>query len=358
MASVEFKGIAKRFDDVEVLKPLDLTIQDGEFLVLLGPSGCGKSTTLRMLAGLETPSEGRILIGDKDVTQLAPKDRDVAMVFQSYALYPHLTVRDNLAFGLKMRRAPKDEIEARVSDAASMLGLEAMLDRKPKALSGGQRQRVAMGRAIVRRPKVFLFDEPLSNLDAALRTQMRAEIAKLHQRLGITTVYVTHDQVEAMTLADRIAILNKGVLQQLGPPLSVYEQPHNAFVARFLGAPQMNLVEGEVLPGPRFKAARFEIELPKEAQAHANQRAFVGIRPQALLLDDGGPIEGAVELVEPMGAESYVRFALAEDATMTARVEGVPQLPIGVKKRFAVQTSALHLFERDDSGEAGRSLLC
>ncbi len=247
MASVTYKHVYKRYGDVEVIKDLNLDIADKEFVVFVGPSGCGKSTSLRMLAGLEEISEGEILIGDRVVNDVPPKDRDIAMVFQSYALYPHMTVYDNMAFGLKLRKTPKAEIDRRVKEAADILGLMSLLDRKPKALSGGQRQRVAVGRAIVREPAVFLMDEPLSNLDAKLRVTARAEISKLHQRLGTTFIYVTHDQVEAMTMGDRIAVLADGILQQCDSPRNLYNRPDNIFVAGFIGSPAMNFFDGTLV---------------------------------------------------------------------------------------------------------------
>ena len=356
MANVVFEGVAKRFGEVEVLKPLDLEIRDGELLVLLGPSGCGKSTTLRILAGLETPSAGRVLIGGKDVTRLAPKDRDVAMVFQSYALYPHMTVRENLGFGLTVRGTPKAEIERLTTDVAQMLGLTELLGRKPKALSGGQRQRVAMGRAIVRRPKVFLFDEPLSNLDAALRTQMRAEIAGLHQRLGITTVYVTHDQIEAMTLASRIVILNGGVVQQMGPPLEVYKHPANGFVGRFLGSPAMNQLTGRLREGPVFESDGIRIPLPGRGAGHVGRDVVLGIRPQALHFADAGPIRGQVEIVEPTGGEAFVRVKVAGEQHLTARLEGTPEVRIGDQVALGVRTDEVHIFAKAGDGSAGEVL--
>ncbi|HEY6572186.1 MAG TPA: sn-glycerol-3-phosphate ABC transporter ATP-binding protein UgpC, partial [Candidatus Eisenbacteria bacterium] len=246
MPGVTFRNVSKSFGKTKVLEKIDLEIKNEEFMVLVGPSGCGKSTALRMLAGLEEVSGGEILIGDRVVNDLPPKERDIAMVFQSYALYPHMTVRENLAFGLQIRKTPKDQVERMVAEAARILDIEPLLDRKPKELSGGQRQRVAVGRAIVRKPSVFLFDEPLSNLDAKLRVQMRAEISKLQDALKITTVYVTHDQVEAMTMGHRIAIMNAGILQQVGTPLEVYEQPRNLFVAAFIGTPPMNFAKGAI----------------------------------------------------------------------------------------------------------------
>jgi multiple sugar transport system ATP-binding protein len=356
MARVVLGQIGKRFGDVEVLKPLDLEVEPGEFLVLLGPSGCGKSTTLRIIAGLEAPTSGTLTIGDRDVTHLPPKDRDIAMVFQSYALYPHLTVRRNIAFGLEVRKTPKDEIDRLTNEAAEMLGIQHLLDRRPKELSGGQRQRVAMGRAIVRRPKVFLFDEPLSNLDAALRTQMRAEIAALHKRLGITTIYVTHDQVEAMTLASRIVILHRGVVQQIGRPLEVYDHPANAFVGRFLGSPAMNQVKGEVKSGPVFACGEFEVELPGKAKNHVGKTVVLGIRPKDLRVlskVDGRGIRGTVEIVEPTGGESFVRVKVGQNH-ITARVEGTPAFELGSDLCLSVDPSSLYLFASrgDEPGES------
>ncbi|MCB9655014.1 MAG: ABC transporter ATP-binding protein [Deltaproteobacteria bacterium] len=347
MPHVLLQAVAKRFGDVEVLRPLDLSIEEHEFIILLGPSGCGKSTTLRIIAGLESPTSGRVFIRDRDVTDVAPRDRDLAMVFQSYALYPHLTVRENLAFGPKVRRLPKKEIDDRIAEAAAILGLEALLDRKPKALSGGQRQRVAMGRAIVRRPSVFLFDEPLSNLDAALRSQMRAEIAALHRRLGATTIYVTHDQVEAMTLGSRLVILNDGVVQQMGDPLEVYAHPENLFVGRFLGAPAMNHVEGVVSPGPRFVAPGLDLKLSPGAARWTGQDVVAAFRPQALSLNDRGPIVGEVELVEMMGSESFVRIRVPNvPDSITARVEGHLTFAPKEMVHFDVHAHAIHLFDR------------
>jgi multiple sugar transport system ATP-binding protein len=271
MASVELTGIHKTYEgDVHVVKGIDLTIEDGEFLVLVGPSGCGKSTTLRMIAGLESISEGELKIGDRRVNDVAPKDRDIGMVFQSYALYPHMTVRENIAFGLVLRKMPKAEIDARVEEVAATLQLSELLNRRPGKLSGGQRQRVAMGRALARSPQVFLFDEPLSNLDAALRVEMRTELAGLHRRLGTTMVYVTHDQVEAMTLATRIAVLHEGVLQQVGSPLDLYQKPANTFVAGFIGSPSMNLIEGEldwIDDQAFFAAERLHLPIPADRVA-------------------------------------------------------------------------------------------
>ena len=289
MAEVVFSRVGKTYarGETAAVRNFDLTVRDGEFLVLVGPSGCGKSTTLRMVAGLETPTEGSISIGGRDVTRLPPKDRDIAMVFQNYALYPHMTVRENMAFGLKLRRFPKDEIERRVSAAAGALGLAPYLKRLPKALSGGQRQRVALGRAIVREPAVFLFDEPLSNLDAKMRVEMRAEIIRLHHRLGATMIYVTHDQTEAMTMGERIVVMSQGEIQQVAPPLEVYERPANPFVAGFIGTPPMNLFPVGTLDPARI----------------------VGLRPEHLRLVPSADRAGArttVDFVEPLGSETLV----------------------------------------------------
>ncbi len=296
MASISLRGIEKRYGDVSVVKKLDLDIKDGEFVVLVGPSGCGKSTTLRMIAGLETISAGDLFIDEQRVNDVAPGDRDLAMVFQSYALYPHMSVRDNIAFGLVVRKVDAKTIATRVDEAAAMLGLQALLDRKPRQLSGGQRQRVAMARAVVRRPRAFLFDEPLSNLDAKLRMEVRAEIASLRRRFGTTTVYVTHDQVEAMTLADRVVVLEGGVAQQIGSPLQVYRQPANRFVATFLGTPTMNVVAADVAAAPTG-ATELGVR-PHDVRAVATS---TGAR-------DGDVALGtmSVEHVERLGQESFV----------------------------------------------------
>lgn len=319
MASVTFEKATRIYpgSDHPAVDQLDLEVADGEFLVLVGPSGCGKSTSLRMLAGLEDVNSGRIFIGDRDVTDVQPKNRDIAMVFQNYALYPHMTVRDNMGFALKIAGRPKSEIKERVDEAAKILDLEPYLDRKPKALSGGQRQRVAMGRAIVRKPQVFLMDEPLSNLDAKLRVQTRTQIASLQRSLGVTTVYVTHDQTEALTMGDRIAVMKDGLLQQVGSPRDMYERPVNAFVAGFIGSPAMNLgtftVEGNVA-----KLGPASVPLSKEAVAamtpEDDGKIIVGFRPEALRLADAGdagtiPIE--VNLVEELGSDAYIYGQLA-----------------------------------------------
>ena len=338
MARVGIEHLGKDHGATRVLGDVSLEVGDGELLVLVGPSGCGKSTLLRCIAGLEEATRGRILLDGREVTNVAPRDRDIAMVFQSYALYPHLSVRENLAFGLKMRKAPKAEIETRVAEAAAMLGLEPLLARRPAQLSGGQRQRVAMGRAVVRRPKVFLFDEPLSNLDASLRGQMRVELMRLHQRLSATMIYVTHDQVEAMTLADRIAVLDKGALQQVGPPDELYARPANLFVAKFIGTPEMN-----VLPADAARAAGLCGELPAGA-------AHVGVRAEGLALGRAGAVVGdgaqaVVEVVEHLGWEALVHLAVVDGAhRLTARVEA-SQAPRPADRLRVTVAGELHVFD-------------
>ncbi|HEY8575218.1 MAG TPA: sn-glycerol-3-phosphate ABC transporter ATP-binding protein UgpC [Devosia sp.] len=305
MANVSLSGIRKSFGAVDVIQGVDIDIEDGQFVVLVGPSGCGKSTLLRMLAGLETITDGDIRIGERTVNELEPKDRDIAMVFQNYALYPHMTVAKNMGFSLEHRGGSKEEIATRVNDAAAILGLSGLLDRFPRQLSGGQRQRVAMGRAIVRNPQVFLFDEPLSNLDAKLRVVMRGEIKALHQRLRVTTVYVTHDQVEAMTMADKIVVMNGGKVAQMGSPLELYDRPENLFVAGFIGSPAMNLIKGTI-SAQGFVAGG--TVLPMEASASAGREAYYGIRPEHLDLVSDGGIAAEVLLIEPMGAETQLTF--------------------------------------------------
>jgi len=359
MAQVTLKDVTKRYSgDVVAVRQVSLTIPDQELVVLVGPSGCGKSTTLRMVAGLEEISDGEIRIGDRVVNDVAPKDRDIAMVFQSYALYPHMSVRQNLAFGLRMRNTPTKEIERAVDEAAAILGIEALLDRKPKALSGGQRQRVAMGRAIVRRPAVFLFDEPLSNLDAALRVQMRTEIARLHSRLKTTMIYVTHDQVEAMTLADRIVVMKDGVIQQVGPPLELYERPVNRFVAGFIGTPSMNFVEGEVT-GSTFAAGGVNLPLPaplrERLDAAGQHRVVLGVRPPDLKLQNGAPdpeaFEARVDVREPMGSEVFL-YLDSPLGNLVARVGASSPARQGDTVRVRVPEDCIHLFD----GETERSI--
>ena len=308
MAGVTIRELRKAYGAVEVIHGLDLDVADGEFVVLVGPSGCGKSTLLRMIAGLEGITSGRIAIGDRVVNHLPPAERDIAMVFQNYALYPHKTVAANMGFPLKMRGVPKEEIRAKVERAGAILGLTPYLDRYPRALSGGQRQRVAMGRAIVRDPQVFLFDEPLSNLDAKLRVQMRTEIRELHQRLKTTTVYVTHDQIEAMTMADKIVVLNGGHIEQVGAPLDLYDRPANVFVAGFIGSPAMNLIEGRVAGGA---VEALGARLPLPVQAAEGREVLFGVRPEHLALADDG-LRGTVAVVEPTGSETHVVVRLGE----------------------------------------------
>ncbi len=314
MASIDISAIRKSYGHFPVLHGVDLTIRDGEFIVLVGPSGCGKSTLLRMIAGLEEVTSGEISIEGRRVNDLAPKDRDIAMVFQSYALYPHMTVADNMSYSLRLRKTKKERIAEIVAGASSKLGLDALLQRRPKALSGGQRQRVAMGRAIVRQPKAFLFDEPLSNLDARLREQMRAEIKKLHKELGATSIYVTHDQIEAMTLADRIVAMHGGVVQQVGAPLELYDRPANLFVAGFIGSPGMNFLEGHYVKENGQASVRFAngtaVAVETRASLAPETKVTLGIRPEHVVISPAGAIEAAVELVEPTGFGIIMHLSL------------------------------------------------
>ncbi len=309
MAEVRFEKAQRWYPgaDEPAVPGIDLEIRDGEFMVLVGPSGCGKSTTLRMLAGLEEVTEGKIYIGEREVTNLPPKDRDIAMVFQNYALYPHMSVADNMAFALKMAKMPSEERKERVEEAARLLGLSDYLDRKPKALSGGQRQRVAMGRAIVRNPQVFCMDEPLSNLDAKMRVQTRTDIAKLQADLGVTTVYVTHDQVEAMTMGDRVAVMDKGELQQVDTPLNLYDKPANLFVAGFIGSPQMNLIRAESSDG-EAKIGQYLVPIDKTAASKVSGNITVGVRPEAwrIVTKEEGGLPVTVTVVEELGADAYI----------------------------------------------------
>ena len=319
MSTVKLKNLVKRYGDVTVVQGIDLEVKSEEFVVLVGPSGCGKSTTLRMLAGLEEISDGEVSIADRVVNDIAPKDRDVAMVFQNYALYPHLTVAENIAFGLRIRKVPKEEIKATVADVAEILELTPLLERRPADLSGGQRQRVAMGRAIVRHPKVFLFDEPLSNLDAKLRTQMRAEIKRLHKRLGVTSIYVTHDQVEAMTLADRIVVMCDGRIEQIGSPMDLFNHPKNIFVASFIGSPPMNQIEAEVeVKGDKLFASfgGNSLELPALKELGANDtgcKITLGIRPEHIMTEadaDTSSINIELDLIETLGSEALLHSTI------------------------------------------------
>jgi multiple sugar transport system ATP-binding protein len=387
MANIQLRDVTKRYPDgYEAVKHMDLDIEDGEFMILVGPSGCGKSTALRMIAGLEDISEGELVIGEQVVNDKAPKDRDIAMVFQNYALYPHMTVRDNMGFALKLAKVDKAEIDKRVNEAAKVLDLEQHLERKPANLSGGQRQRVAMGRAIVRDPSVFLMDEPLSNLDAKLRVQMRAEVSRIQDRTGTTTVYVTHDQTEAMTLGDRVAVMRAGVLQQVGPPQELYDNPANLFVAGFIGSPAMNFVpatvEGDVVKLPMVDAPLDEST--REGLSSAGT-LIAGIRPEhfedaALVGDDKKPLgrtfKVTIDLVESMGSELYAHFAvqhegvqseelaeLAADSgaadvpggggdTVVARLDPESKVEQGKESELWVDTSRIHFFDAND----GRSL--
>ena len=337
MATVTLKNVQKAYGEVEVLKHIDLEMGDGEFVVLVGPSGCGKSTLLRCIAGLETITAGDLHIGERRMNDVAPRDRDVAMVFQSYALYPHMTVRENMSFALKVRKAPQAEIDAAVNAAAALLGLEPLLDRLPRAMSGGQRQRVAIGRAIVRRPKVFLFDEPLSNLDAALRTQMRVELKRLHARLASTIVYVTHDQVEAMTLADRIVVLERGVVQQVGSPEDLYERPANRFVAGFIGSPGMNFLDGNG-DGQRVSAGPLSA-----ASAHVGP-ATLGVRPHDVKIGGEGAVDATIEVIERLGWELHLHLRVGSLA-LTALVEAREVGPVKVGDAVPVRLGRFHLFD-------------
>jgi multiple sugar transport system ATP-binding protein len=346
MASIDIAEIRKSYGPVPVLHGIDLAIHDGEFVVLVGPSGCGKSTLLRMIAGLEDISAGEIRIDGKRVNDLEPKDRDIAMVFQSYALYPHMTVAENMSYSLRLRRTAKERIAAAISGAAAKLGLDALMARRPRALSGGQRQRVAMGRAIVRAPKAFLFDEPLSNLDARLREQMRGEIKKLHQSLGATSIYVTHDQIEAMTLADRIVAMNGGVVQQVGSPLDLYDRPANLFVAGFIGSPAMNMFDGVYRAGgPAIEVeGSHRISLQRPLQVADGTRLTVGIRPEHIPVGGEGGIPARVELVEPTGLGTilHVRpFA----ATLKAFTLSRDAIEVGDTVAIRLPAERLHLFD-------------
>ncbi|WP_059102826.1 ABC transporter ATP-binding protein [Shouchella shacheensis] len=360
MASIELNNVAKVYDgNVTAVSDFNLNIEDKEFIVFVGPSGCGKSTTLRMIAGLEEISDGDLIIGDKRMNDVAPKDRDIAMVFQNYALYPHMNVYDNMAFGLKLRKFKKDEIKARVDNAAKILGLEEMLDRKPKAMSGGQRQRVALGRAIVRDPQVFLMDEPLSNLDAKLRVQMRAEITKLHKRLQTTTIYVTHDQTEAMTMATRIVIMKDGFIQQIGTPKDVYDNPENVFVGGFIGSPSMNFLSGR-LDGSDFVMNDVRVEVPGgklsalREQGFADKELILGIRPEDIhdepLFIESSPttkVEATIDVAELTGAETVLYSAL-DNQEFIARVDSRTDVKSGDTIEVALNLNKAHFFNPEN----------
>lgn len=333
MASVTIRNAVKSYGAMQVLHGVSLEAQDGEFVVLVGPSGCGKSTLLRMIAGLETISDGQIAIGERVVNELEPKERDIAMVFQSYALYPHMTVRDNMAFSLKLSRRSKAEIAAEVNRAAEILALAPLLERYPRQLSGGQRQRVAMGRAIVRNPAVFLFDEPLSNLDAKLRVQMRGEIKSLHARLNSTMIYVTHDQMEAMTMADRIVVMRSGKIEQIGTPLDIYDNPANSFVASFIGSPSMNLIDGTVEDRGAQVVLRdragVEWTLPARARAHIGRDVTLGVRPEHVAITEGAS-NARIDNVEPTGADTHVQVDVGSNIVTLVRHERL-DLPVGAE---------------------------
>ena len=375
MASLTLKNIVKKYPgNVLAVSDFNLEIKDKEFIILVGPSGCGKSTTLRMIAGLEEITDGELYIGDKLVNDVAPKDRDIAMVFQNYALYPHMTVFENMAFGLKLRKTPKDEIKRRVEEAARILDIEHLLDRKPKALSGGQRQRVALGRAIVREPKVFLLDEPLSNLDAKLRAQMRTELAKLHKRIGTTFIYVTHDQTEAMTMADRIVVMKDGLIQQVDTPTKLYDKPANKFVAGFIGSPQMNFIEGVLLKedGKIYfefgtedtktrKGVKYKILLPEEKNVKGKLDEYIeeektviaGVRPEHISDDDAYVaahpecvVKAHVDVTEMMGVETYLYMG-CEGYNLNARVDPKTATRAGDDIQVAFKSEFIHLFDAE-----------
>ncbi|MBW1785364.1 MAG: sn-glycerol-3-phosphate ABC transporter ATP-binding protein UgpC [Deltaproteobacteria bacterium] len=358
MADVKLENVCKRFDDVVAVDDFNLTIEDKEFVVLVGPSGCGKTTTLRMIAGLEGITSGSILIGDRVINNLPAKDRNIAMVFQNYALYPHMTVYQNMAFGLEMRKRPKDEVQRRVQEAAEILGIQDLLVRKPKQLSGGQRQRVALGRAIVRKPEVFLFDEPLSNLDAKLRVQTRVELKKLHERLKTTAVYVTHDQIEAMTMGDRLVVMKDGLIQQVGTPLELYNAPANKFVGGFIGSPAMNFFEAELTASGdslSVQTGSFSIDLPSEKanliKGYGEKKVIVGIRPEDLSETGdhvpGKTIPATVEVVEPIGSETYVNVS-ASNLPLVAGLGRTTQVKPHQSIFLEPATDYLHLFDIRD----------
>jgi multiple sugar transport system ATP-binding protein len=355
MANVELRNVTKVYEGgVKAVDGASISVSDKEFVVLVGPSGCGKSTTLRMIAGLEEITSGELLIDGKLMNDVAPKDRDIAMVFQNYALYPHMSVYENMAFGLKIRKYAKKEIDTRVHEAAGILDIEELLDRKPKALSGGQRQRVAVGRAIVRKPKVFLFDEPLSNLDAKLRVQMRAELASLHTRLQATMVYVTHDQVEAMTMGDRIVVMRDGVIQQIGTPLALYNTPVNRFVAGFIGSPPMNIMKVNLKEsggGLVIEEAGFQIEVAAAHQdrlrSHVGRDLFMGIRPEDLTYAEGargGAITASVDVVEPLGAETHIYLTVGSNQ-LIARVGPEVDVRVGTEIALSPNMDRVHYFD-------------
>ena len=360
MAQVHLRGVRKSYDKLEVIHGVDIDIADGEFIVIVGPSGCGKSTLLRMVAGLERITGGEVSIGDRVVNELEPKDRDIAMVFQNYALYPHMSVYENMAYGLKIRGMAKAEIEQRVQKAAKILELGTFLKRLPRQLSGGQRQRVAMGRAIVREPAVFLFDEPLSNLDAKLRVQMRLEIKRLQRELAVTSIYVTHDQVEAMTLADRLIVMNAGIADQIGTPMDVYDRPASVFVAGFIGSPAMNFLAAKVGAGSRtveiagLGVSGVALPLAVPSVAPAGTPVALGIRPEHLLPDADGPLEFTIEMAEPLGADTLLHGHFGEARELvTVRQGGHVLAKPGEKRRFRADPAHLHLFDSQTGKRIG-----
>jgi multiple sugar transport system ATP-binding protein len=355
VAEVILEHVYKRFGNVTAVQDFSLHIKDEEFMVFVGPSGCGKTTTLRMVAGLEEISDGTLKIGDRVVNDVPPKDRDIAMVFQNYALYPHMNVHQNMSFGLRLRKTPKPEIERRVGEAAKLLQIDHLLERRPRELSGGQRQRVALGRAIVREPKVFLMDEPLSNLDAKLRVEMRASISKLHRRLGVTTIYVTHDQVEAMTMGTRIVVMKDGLIQQVDTPINLYDKPVNKFVAGFMGSPAMNFLVGTVQNG-RIASPQFDLrpdaELAQKLVAQNGKKVYIGIRPENLGLrgstaipEHENIIKAQVEVVEPLGAETHILASVGGDQTIVARVDAHARVKAGDSIDLLADLKFLHAFD-------------
>ena len=364
MARILLEGLTKSFKDKAAVHDLTLEVADGEFMIIVGPSGCGKSTTLRMLAGFEAPTSGRIWIGDRIVNDVAPKDRDVAMVFQNYALFPHMTVEKNLSFGMKVRGEPKLAIKKQVAEVAELLGIDPLLDHKPAELSGGERQRVALGRAMLRRPKAFLLDEPLSNLDAALRTQMRFELKRIHAQFPVTTVYVTHDQIEAMTMGDRIALLNRGRLQQLATPEVLYSEPANLFAAGFVGSPKMNLVTAEVKSGPASPIIRFlSCDIPVNGTVGSvveslnHNQVVVGFRPEEVLPcrpDEKGTgiTSGTVELIEPLGSETHVSVRVG-DELLTCKFPARAGLEVGSAVNLAIDITRMKVFDQETGERLG-----
>ena len=352
MTTVEIRELRKSYGSLEIIRSADLAISSGEFVVLVGPSGCGKSTLLRCIAGLEPISGGTLAIDGEDMTAADPVKRGVAMVFQSYALYPHMTVAENIGFGLKIAGTPKPDIRARVIEVAKLLKLEALLDRKPKALSGGQRQRVAIGRALARNPRIFLFDEPLSNLDASLRGEMRVELAKLHAKLGNTMIYVTHDQVEAMTLADRMVVMRQGIIEQVGAPLELFNNPVNRFVAGFLGQPPMNFIrlasaaqDGQGVTGTLPGAGRVALDLPSLTVPSSLEGLELGVRPEDMTVSDGGELSATVEVVEQLGGETIVYGRLADGQALTAKLAGQAGVRAGDRLSFTLAQERLQLFD-------------